>query len=142
MIFIEEKGDLFELKDTHLLVHCISKDCAMGSGIALQFRKYYPTMPMDIKEYIFKTNTNKRAIIYGNRVVNLITKERYYHLPEYSNLYQSLKELKIIITKMNISKIAMPRIGCGLDGLDWNRVKNMIKELFNDLNIEIIVRVK
>ena len=33
----------------------------------------------------------------------------------------------------------MPRIGCGLDKLNWKNVKNMIKEIFKDTDIAIEV---
>lgn len=33
----------------------------------------------------------------------------------------------------------MPRIGCGLDKLEWNKVKEMIKEIFEDTDIVIEV---
>ena len=33
----------------------------------------------------------------------------------------------------------MPRIGCGLDGLQWNKVRDILLEVFADVPIEIIV---
>lgn len=39
----------------------------------------------------------------------------------------------------NIYRIAMPKIGCGLDRLSWDKVEPMIKEIFKDLDIEIII---
>ena len=39
----------------------------------------------------------------------------------------------------NINKIAMPIIGCGLDRLEWNKVSQIIQDLFCDIDIEILV---
>jgi hypothetical protein len=39
----------------------------------------------------------------------------------------------------SIRKIAMPLIGCGLDRLDWNKVKDVIEDVFSDTDIEILV---
>ena len=39
----------------------------------------------------------------------------------------------------NITKIAMPKIGCGLDKLKWEDVSSAIKEIFADSQIEIVV---
>ena len=36
----------------------------------------------------------------------------------------------------------MPRIGCGLDGLDWGIVKAIIKDVFEDTDIEILICVR
>lgn len=39
-------------------------------------------------------------------------------------------------------KLAMPRIGCGLDKLEWSKVKAIIEEVFADTDVEILVCVK
>lgn len=141
MIFKIEVGDLFELKNTHLLVHCISKDCALGAGIASTFRKHYPDLARDLSIYIRKTGTNRRCLVFNKKVANLITKEKYYNKPTYEDLQLALDELKkVVVIDKGYTKLAMPKIGCGLDGLSWSIVKKMIIETFNDLNIEIIVR--
>ena len=36
-------------------------------------------------------------------------------------------------------KIAMPVIGCGLDRLEWSKVSEIIKEVFEGTDIEILV---
>ena len=141
MIFKIEVGDLFELKDTHLLVHCISRDCALGAGIASTFKKYYPDLASDLSIYIKQTNTDRRCLIFKGKVANLITKERYFNKPTYDDIQLALDELKQIIINKGYTKIAMPKIGCGLDNLSWVKVKKMIIQTFNELNIEIIVRV-
>jgi hypothetical protein len=41
--------------------------------------------------------------------------------------------------KYGVKKLAMPKIGCGLDGLYWNVVSHLIQEVFYDSDIEIIV---
>ena len=33
----------------------------------------------------------------------------------------------------------MPKIGCGHEGLEWERVKEIIEEVFEDTDIEILV---
>lgn len=47
--------------------------------------------------------------------------------------------MKNICVEKQIQKIAMPIIGCGLDGLKWDKVSEIIKDVFNDINIEILV---
>src|SRR3712207_8582147 len=37
------KKDLFKMSKKFTLVHCISKDCKMVAGIALEFNKRFPT---------------------------------------------------------------------------------------------------
>lgn len=33
----------------------------------------------------------------------------------------------------------MPRIGCGLDGLNWSKVKEMICQIFQSDAVELVV---
>ena len=47
--------------------------------------------------------------------------------------------MKEICLKENITKIAMPKIGCGLDQLNWNDVKRLLFETFENTDIEIFV---
>ena len=39
----------------------------------------------------------------------------------------------------DVNKIALPLIGCGIDGLEWKTVRKAIKEVFGDMDIEIVV---
>ena len=49
--------------------------------------------------------------------------------------------MRDIILKFPIEqhKIAMPQIGCGLDRLKWKDVSDVIKDVFADTDIEILV---
>ena len=42
--------------------------------------------------------------------------------------------------KYNIHYLAMPKIGCGLDKLQWGKVREIIKEEFKDVDIQIEIR--
>ena len=41
MTINEEKGNLFDLPSEYALVHCISEDCALGAGIAVEFQRRF-----------------------------------------------------------------------------------------------------
>ena len=36
-------------------------------------------------------------------------------------------------------QLIMPKIGCGLDKLTWKNVKNIIKEVFDDTELNIVI---
>lgn len=142
MTFKEINGDLFKSDNMYTLVHCISRDCAMGAGIAVTFNNKFPEMKKQLKNTIRENDLQGYfAILYrGERnVINLITKEKYWHKPTYSSLKTSLLNAKQIILRNNIKHIAMPVIGCGLDRLQWSKVSAMIKEIFADTDVEIVV---
>lgn len=132
----EVKQDLFTIPKDYILVRCVSAD----------FAKDYL-----LTDLITLIPEKERV---GNCVVsfetgwvaefNLITKEKYWHKPTYSTLKKSLLSAKKVITSLDdryseIVKLAMPKIGCGLDRLSWDKVKAIIEEVFADTDIEILV---
>lgn len=68
-----------------------------------------------------------------------VTKTRYFHKPTYDTLRSSLIAMKQHCVENNVTKLAMPRIGCGLDKLEWDEVKEIIKETFKDVEIDVTV---
>lgn len=47
--------------------------------------------------------------------------------------------MRVVADMNGVKKIAMPKIGCGLDGKDWRVIKKMLKDIFEDSDIEILV---
>lgn len=141
MKLIVEKGNLFEVDDKYNFAHCISSDYALGAGIAVQFQKSFK-----LKQALKNIGSGKYPdVIYINGVFNLVTKKLYWHKPTYESITKSLEIMRDMIINLNqtgerITHIAMPKIGCGLDRLQWAKVKEIISEVFNDMNIEILVR--
>lgn len=143
MIYKEEVRDLFSVSEDYYLAHCISADFGMGKGIVVEFNKRfdmknklqtkYPNFVNDYHHYRY----GGMALIEG-RVVNLITKERYWQKPTYETLRNALNIARIRLP-LDCKKIAMPVIGCGLDRLEWSKVSDIIKDVFYDTNIEILV---
>ena len=136
----EEKRDLFSVGSDYYLCHCISSDFALGAGIAKEFNK------RGVKESLKTVYTPfwayKGYCLYTKMddfkgVFNLVTKRNYYDKPTYDTLRESLESMRIMIS--DGMKIAMPLIGCGLDKLNWEKVKPLIYDTFKDKDVEILV---
>lgn len=145
MKLTEIKGDLFtgKYQEKDIYVHCISEDFVMGKGIAKTFKQLFPELKAKDRLIAnYKREKYKRLLIVPCQkalVANLITKRYYYNKPTYETLKESLTELRGYVDKNEIKRILMPRIGCGLDGLKWEKVKVIIEEIFADADIEILV---
>ena len=137
MKFSEKKQDLFSVDLTDWTpAHCISSDCKMSAGIALPMKKQFDLGGM-VK---LKAAERKHpTCIYYHRVMNLITKAKYWQKPTYASLKASLIQMKALCATHNISKIVMPKIGSGLDKLSWSKVREIITAVFQDTEIEILV---
>lgn len=144
MIFREEQGDLFaeEILSDYALCHCISSDFALGAGIAKAFAA------MGVKRRLCaefpKLWQGRGYCLFveadGVLVANLVTKERYFHKPTLETLRQSLEDLRTQAAERGLRKLAMPKIGCGLDKLKWEDVSAAIKDVFGDTDTEILVK--
>ena len=141
MNFIEEKNDLFNYEGKAWLAHCISADFGMGKGIVVQFNERYNLKNHMIKNYVKNNWTGKGYCIPVKEfnVFNLITKDKYNKKPTYTTVRQALIHMKDYAIANNIERIAMPTIASGLDGLDFQKVRKIIAEVFVNTDIEIIV---
>lgn len=141
MKIIEIQGDLFST-DIKCKAQCVSVDCGMGKGIAVLFNKYYKAKDkmIDIaKNKQIKVGTAVPIESEGETIYQLITKKYYWYKPALNNLKKSLVSLKNDMLLRNIKEIAMPKIGSGLDELNWELVKQTIIDVFNDTDILIKV---
>lgn len=141
----EYNGDLFDAPKDYVLAHCISVDAEMGAGIAKEFSKRLGGRKY-IDKYIRPYTSNSKcvpSILKDGRVIyNLVTKNRYYQKPSYKSLTESLYSLKEQLLESSdgsVVKLAMPRIGSGLDKLTWRKVRRIIKQTFADTNFDIAV---
>ena len=69
----------------------------------------------------------------GNRYIfYLITKEKYWQKPSLNSLVNSLKHMNELMNKYKLKSVSMPKIGCGLDKLEWKDVSLQINKILND----------
>lgn len=137
-VFREIKGDLFSASKAYSLAHCVAVDLRMGAGIATAFRDKFGQIK-NLKEQRQKVGgvavlkDNDRFIYY------LVTKSHSYKKPTYEDLLLSLKAMKRHMIKENVRKLAIPRIGCGLDRLQWKKVRKQLLNVFANVDMEIVV---
>ncbi|XP_075897935.1 ADP-ribose glycohydrolase OARD1 [Nelusetta ayraudi] len=131
-------GDLFSCPEDEALAHCISEDCRMGAGIAVRFRKEF-----DGVEELQEQNklTGQCAVLQRNKrfIYYLVTKKRASHKPNYDSLRRSLEDMKSLCERDGVTRVSMPRIGCGLDRLKWDQVSEILERVFGRSGISITV---
>ena len=138
MIYSEIYKDIFTMDKKFYLAHCIASDFRMGAGIAVAFKKKY-SLVTPLKTYSYTRDTSPGSCVLVDNVFNLITKRRSTGKPTYLSLTKSLYKMKEIIVECDIEYLAMPKIGCGLDRLQWGKVREIINEVFKNTNIEIVI---
>ena len=140
MLYHEEKMNLMNVPQGYWLAHCISADFALGAGVAKQIDEAF-----NMKEGLRSLwDGEPGESLVGSclpcaNVLNLVTKQKYWHKPTLDSLREALEDMKLLAREECIKKIAMPKIGCGLDRLNWDDVSPMIQEIFKDDDVEIMV---
>ncbi|MCI8652243.1 MAG: macro domain-containing protein [Angelakisella sp.] len=136
----EENRDLFSVPEEYHLAHCISADFALGKGIALQFNQRF-----DLKRRLRENHPGYLERFPGGdcilegRVLNLVTKRRYFHKPTLGTMETALEKMRELCLHQGIVKVAMPRIGAGLDRLSWEDTAALIRTVFQNTEVEILV---
>lgn len=138
LVIREIVGDLFTVSKTYSLAHCVSADLCMSAGIALAFRNRFGQIEA-LKEQGAKTGGVAVLKCDTRYIYYLVTKTKYYNKPTYRDLLLSLYEMKKHIVRYEIKKLAIPRIGCGLDRLSWKKVKKYLCDVFGEIDLEICV---
>lgn len=131
-----EIGNLLE-SDAEALVNTVNTDGIMGKGIALQFKnefpknyKVYAKACADKEIGIGKLLvTEDTSLLLGKRIIiNFPTKTSWRKPSEYSYIEAGMVDLIRIIQIKKINSIAIPPLGAGNGGLEWNQVKVILEK--------------
>lgn len=135
-------GDLFNTPQGYYLAHCISGDFTLGAGIAKKFDEVYNMRYKLHKKHPIPDGERfgyvGKSLLVDN-VFNIVTKERYFNKPTYEDLAYALSDMCDQMIALDATKLAMPKIGCGLDKLNWDMVEEIIHDIFDDTNIEVVI---
>jgi O-acetyl-ADP-ribose deacetylase (regulator of RNase III) len=141
------RGNLLADKAEALVntVNCVG---VMGKGIALAFRKAFP-VNYDLYRAACVAGevqpgklfiVNDFNLLYGQkRIVNFPTKADWRKPSQYEFVESGLKALVGHLNANPIGTLALPALGCGNGGLDWQRVKGMIESNLGDLPTAVVV---
>ena len=75
----------------------------------------------------------------NNLVYNLITKTNHYEKPATDKIKTTLLAMRDHALGPNLRCIAMRKIACGLDEMDWREISSLIEHTFKNSGITIYV---
>jgi hypothetical protein len=107
----------------------------MSAGVALALCVKFPSLRQ------IECNAIGSVAIHNighRKIYSLITKKIFNDKPNERDFIRSLMALKDICVQDGIRYLAMCKIGCGRDNLDWDKfVLPQIKTIFKMIEIEI-----
>jgi O-acetyl-ADP-ribose deacetylase (regulator of RNase III) len=142
-----KQGDILS-EDVEAIVNTVNCVGVMGRGLALQYKNKFTdnfkiyAKACKLKEVIpgkmFVTQTGRFA--NPKYIINFPTKRHWKGKSKLEDIDDGLIDLIKVIKKYDIKSIAIPPLGSGLGGLDWNIVKTKIQNAFiNTTDTNIIV---
>lgn len=159
-------GNLFDYQGSK--AHGVNGAGAMGKGIAVQFKKYLPTMfaeyerlckagqffPGMIYAYEFHqinlavfadfrkqmTDNLRNSLSTTNYIYNLCIKSHWRLPSETYMIWTALQNMVEHMESHGITEVAMPAIGCGLGQLDWEtQVKPIVEQVGSQTPCTLVV---
>lgn len=136
-------GDIFT-SNCEAIINTVNCEGKMGKGLAYQFKKKYPNME---REYVEKCKRGElrpgKLHIYQEKdvlIINFPTKDKWRQKSKLEFIKDGLARLVVEIINRDIKSIAIPPLGAGNGGLNWNDVKNEIIYYLNQLvDVKIFV---
>lgn len=141
-------GNLLD-SDVDAVVNTVNTVGVMGKGIALMFKEAFPA------NYRAYAAACKRGDVATGRmfvterpemlgrprwIINFPTKQHWRGKARTEWIHEGLEDLKRTIREKGIRSIAIPPLGCGNGGLDWDLVKPLIGNGLGELeDVEIVV---
>jgi O-acetyl-ADP-ribose deacetylase (regulator of RNase III) len=137
------KGDIFATDGLRAFAQGCNCAGGMGAGIAIEFKRRWPRM---FEEYAARCAdgrfglgdvfpwTEDDATIY-----NLGTQEHWRKKAQLPALAKALRKMVEMAPLSGIERIGLPRIGAGLGGLDWMRVKRVLSEVGGETKVTLHV---
>jgi O-acetyl-ADP-ribose deacetylase (regulator of RNase III) len=128
-------GNIFE-SNSDALVNTVNCEGFMGKGIAYQFKIRYPKNNDRYKESCKNGDFKIGSILVTQEedktIINFPTKDKWRKKSEYEFIEKGMERLVAMIPDLNIKSIAIPPLGCGNGGLDWEIVKSILIDYLND----------
>lgn len=149
-MIVKEIQDSILNTDLKNIAHGVNCQGVMRSGVAKVLFTEYPQVKDQYHNFI--NNISREANngmgellglyhtvnVKDKTIFNLFTQENFGYD---GKLYLSYQALESCFSRLNYQlngqKIAIPKIGCGLAGGDWNKVKNIINSKTKSLDVYV-----
>ena len=154
MIRYIENSDIF-LSKADALVNPVNCKGLMGQGLALEFKKRFPECVQPYKTAVASGNLLPGTLLFVHLIVQpdlfstkrpavilFPTKNHWRDKSKIEWIDKGLRFLRDNYRQWQINSVAIPQVGCGLGGLPWPEVKQLIEQYLcsEPVDLEVYVR--
>lgn len=140
MKITELEINIMAVPQGYYLAQGISRDLNFKVGLPALFEKTYNLKEKLAANYDEEIEIGEVYLI--DNVYSLVVKDSSYDRPDRDVLMDALVELRDQMEEDMVTKLAIPKLCCGRNGLEWDDVKAMISFVFGDSDVQILVCVQ
>jgi O-acetyl-ADP-ribose deacetylase (regulator of RNase III) len=143
MKVIEIQGDLFEhVSEGDAIAHGVNCRGFMGSGIALPIKNKFPNNFLAYNDQCNGQNLLPGDVLASEEngvvVFNMATQFEPGPDARYEWVGLAAANLYGYCRDNDISTVKLPKIGCGIGGLEWDSVRDILEEVGGeDVTLEV-----
>lgn len=137
-------GDIFQYP-ADIRVNPVNCVGVMGAGLALEFKKRSPKMFSEYRQICSKGELKPGKLHVwtdpetSEITINFPTKRHWRNKSQLGDIELGLIELAQFLQDYIGSSVVMPALGCGLGGLAWDDVYDLISRYLSDIECFIIL---
>ena len=142
-----KQGDIFE-QSVEAIVNPVNCVGVMGKGLALEFKNRFPDCYREYAQacragnvqpgrmFVFQT----LLVRWPRYIINFPTKRHWRDQSRLQDIQDGLQALANEMQNRRITSVAIPALGAGLGGLEWEPVREAIESSMKGLEgVEITV---
>lgn len=144
MAIIYSQGDILQTEAKAIVnpVNCVG---TMGAGLALQIKRAYPYV-FDGYRDACKRGEMQPGMVFSvtlpddsaKVIINFPTKRHWKSKSKLEDIRAGLDALKAAVARLALPSIAVPHLGCGLGGLNWEeQVKPLVEQFASEVDIPV-----
>jgi O-acetyl-ADP-ribose deacetylase (regulator of RNase III) len=137
------KGDLFATPGIRAYAHGCNCAGTMDAGVSVAFKKRFPRM---FEEYHQRCADGRFHLgdvfvwTEGDEVVySLAIQDNWKTRPKLAAFTKALKKTVELAENGRIARVGFPRVGAGVGGFDWPRVRKVMSEAGAETEVELVV---
>ena len=127
---IKKKGDLFTAQ-TYAIGQGVNCKGVMGAGIAAKFRSEFPENYLKYRQMCsYNALRPGKALLVeekGKLIVNMASQDFPGADATYDRVAKSAAFSAGALMRLGVDTLAIPMIGCGIGGLKWEPVEEILK---------------
>lgn len=145
-VFIITHASIFG-RVTDAVVVPVNCSGIMGKGLALKFKKKYPDMYLKYCEAckLRKLFIGQSVVwhnvghVFPEYIICIPTKIHWQSPSDYRYITAGAQAISRVIKRLRITSIGIPALGCGLGGLDFDKVLEIIQNQLYGVEAKIYI---